>query len=169
MKTIKSILTVLSFFLLYSVTDAQNCQGDKIKVYKGANGCGCHCMKECVTPAELPVYLANGWNTEGCWNCCKFFHGGWVDAGTTKTSLEALIPNAEPGTITVAYTLSKESEVKIHVTDMTGRCVATVSDEYKEDLDNEVIWDQSLLSPGIYYLTLEAGDHRETKMISVPN
>ena len=36
-----------------------------------------------------------------------------------------------------------------------------------EDLDNELIWDQSDINPGIYYLTLEAGDHRETKMISI--
>lgn len=167
MKTIKSILTVLSFFLLHSVTDAQNCQGDNIKVYKGATGCQCHCMKECVTPAELPVYLANGWNTEGCWNCCKFYHGGWVDAETKKTSIINITPNVEPGTVTISYTLAGESDVKIKVTDMAGRCVASVADEHKEDLDNELIWDQSMLSPGIYYLTLEAGDHHETKMISV--
>lgn len=84
MKTIKTILTVLSLCCLYSFVDAQGCQGDNIKVFKGASGCGCHCMKECVTPAELPVYLANGWNTEGCWNCCKFKN--WVDAEIPKTS-----------------------------------------------------------------------------------
>ncbi len=50
---------------------------------------------------------------------------------------------------------------------MTGRYVATVADEYREDLDNELIWDDSELSPGIYFFTLEAGDHRETKMISL--
>ena len=60
-----------------------------------------------------------------------------------------------------------EGDVKIQVTDMAGRCVATVANEYKEDLDNETIWDQSTLSPGIYYLTLEAADHRDTKMISI--
>ena len=169
MKTLKTLLTVLCFFLLYSVTDAQNCQGDNIKVYKGANGCGCKCMKECVTPAELPVYLANGWTTEGCWNCCKFYHGGWVDVIIPKTSLDGITPNVEPGSVTIAYTLATEGDVKIRVTDMAGRCIATVADEYKEDLDNETIWDQSTLSPGIYYLTLETGDQRETKMISITN
>ena len=166
MKTIKITLTLLSFFLLYAFADAQ-CSGDKIRVYKGANGCGCHCMKECVTPAELPVYLANGWNTEGCWNCCAF--KWWVDGGIKKTSIDQITPNVESGTVTISYTLAAESDVKIKVNDMTGRCVATVADEYKEDLDNETIWDQSELSPGIYYLTLEAGDQRETKMISVTN
>jgi len=167
MKTIKSLLTVLAIFVLYSFATAQNCQGDNIKVYKGATGCQCHCMKECITPAELPVYLANGWNTDGCWNCCKFYHGGWVDAEIRKTSLDSIIPNVEPGTITIAYTLAAEGDVKIQVSDMAGRCVATVANEHKEDLQNELIWDQSNVSPGIYYLTLEAGDHRETKMISI--
>jgi len=164
MKTIKSILTLLSIFLLYAFADAQ-CSGDKIRVYKGANGCGCHCMKECVTPAELPTYLANGWNTNGCWNCCPFKN--WVDGKNKKTSLDEITPNVEPGSVTIAYTLAAEGDVKIKVTDMAGRCVATVADEYKEDLDNELIWDQSDINPGIYYLTLETGDHRETKMISI--
>ena len=167
MKTITTILTVISFFLVYSVTDAQNCQGDNIRVYKGATGCQCHCMKECITPAELPVYLANGWNTEGCWNCCKFYHGGWVDAENKKTAIDSIIPNVEPGTVTIAYTLSSQGDVTIKVADMAGRCVATVADDYKEDLDNELIWDQSALKPGVYFLTLEAGDHSETKMISI--
>jgi hypothetical protein len=166
MKTFKIILTILSLFFIYASATAQ-CPGDKIKVYKGANGCGCHCLKECVTPADLPVYLANGWNTEGCWNCCAF--KWWVDGGIKKTSIDEITPNVEAGSVTIAYTLAAEGDVKIQVTDITGRCVATVADEYKADLDNELIWDQSDLSPGIYYLTLEAGDHQETKMISVTN
>ncbi|HJW31664.1 MAG TPA: T9SS type A sorting domain-containing protein [Saprospiraceae bacterium] len=166
MKTIKSFLTVLSLFLVCSFAHAQGgCQGDNIKVYKGASGCGCHCMKECISPSDLPLYLANGWSTEPCWNCCKFKN--WVDAEIRKTSLDAIVPNVEPGSITIAYTLATEGDVKIQVTDMTGRTVATVADEYRQDLDNELIWNNSALSPGLYYLTLETGDHRETKMISV--
>ena len=164
MKTLKIILTALAIFMIYGLAEAQ-CPGNKIKVYKGANGCGCHCMKECVTPAELPVYLANGWSTTPCWNCCAF--KWWVDGGIKKTSIDEITPNVEPGSVTIAYTLAAEGGVKIKVNDVTGRCVATVADEYKEDLDNELIWDQSELSPGIYYLTLEAGDHHETKMVSI--
>lgn len=166
MKNIKTIVAVFSLMLLYSFTDAQgNCPGDKIKVYKGAIGCGCTCMKECVTPAELPVYLANGWYTTGCWNCCKFKN--WVDAGTPKTSIEEVHPNAEPGSLTISFTLASASDVKIQVTDMTGRHVATVADEYREDLDNEFIWDDSDLSPGMYLLTLQTGDSSDTKVFSL--
>lgn len=162
----KTILTVFAFFALFSLTTAQgNCQGDKIKVFKGATGCGCHCLKECVTPAELPVYLANGWNTTGCWNCC--WAKNWVDAGIPKTSIDEVYPNAEPGSLTISFTLASESDVKIQITDMTGRYVATVADEYREDLDNELIWDQGELKPGVYLLQLESAGYRETKKISV--
>ena len=168
MKTIKTLLTLLSLFLLYSFADAQggNCPGQNIKVYKGANGCGCHCMKECVTPADLPTYLANGWNTEGCWNCCKFKN--WVDAGIQKTSLDEVYPNVEPaGSLTVTFTVAEKNNVKIQVMDMTGRCVATVADKYYEDEEHELIWNEGGLSPGVYLLTLESGSYRDSKMISV--
>ena len=166
MKSIITIVTVFCLICVYSFADAQgNCPGGKIKVYKGASGCGCHCMKECVTPAELPVYLANGWNTTGCWNCCWFKN--WVDAEVPKTSLDDVDPNAQPGSLTISFTLATESDVKIQVTDITGRYVATVVDEYREDLVNELIWDESELTPGIYFLTLEAGSTRDTKILSI--
>jgi len=169
MKTFKIILAVLFLFVLCSGLSAQgNCHGDNIKVYKGANGCGCKCMKECVTPAELSVYLANGWNTEGCWNCCKLYNGGWVDA-ILKTSLDEVVPGVEAGVLTISYTLASDSDVKIRVTDMTGRCVATVVDEHKEGLGHEIIWDSSNLNPGVYLLSLSADGVTDTKKISVTN
>src|SRR4030095_5590545 len=149
MKAIKIILTLLPLFFLYSIANAQNCQGDNIRVYKGATGCTCHCLKECVTPDELQVYLDNGWNTVGCWNCCKFFHSNWVDAGIPRTSLDEVAPNAEQSFLTVSFTLASAGDVKIQIMDMTGRKVATVADEYREDLDNELIWDESALNPGV--------------------
>jgi hypothetical protein len=168
MKTIKTILTVLFLFLLYSSTDAQGkCHGDNIQVYKGGKGCGCQCLKECVTPAELPVYLANGWNTDGCWNCCKL--KWWVDAGIPKTSIDEIYPNAEPGSLTVSFTLASASDVKIQVLDLTGRCVATVADEYREDLDNELIWDHSGLNPGMYLLQMQSEGFSETKKVLMMN
>ena len=163
----KTLLTILSLCLLYSFTDAQNCPGSNIKVFKGANGCGCHCQKECVTPAQLPDYLANGWNTVGCWNCCKFRN--YVDAGILKTSLDAIMTYPETGSMTVAFTLAEKSDVLIQVTDMSGRLVATVADEYFENHNNELSWDHKSLSAGIYFLNMTAGCYKETKMVSVVN
>jgi hypothetical protein len=167
MKTIKTLLVLFSFCLLCMVSNAQgNCQGNNIKVFKGATGCGCKCMKECVTPAELPTYLADGWNTEGCWQCCKFYHGGWVDA-SSKTTIDQIVRNPETNTVTITYTLESQGDVKIKVLDMTGRIVATIKDEHREDLENELIWDESKLEPGVYVLTLEADGITDSKKISV--
>ena len=124
-------------------------------------------MKECVTPAELPTYLANGWNTEGCWNCCKFYHGGWVDAGTPGISLETLSPNAEPGLMAVSFTLPSKGNVMIQVKDMAGRYVTTITNGYREDPDNELIWDQRGLEPGMYLLQLQSEGYGQTKKVSV--
>jgi hypothetical protein len=162
MNNIKIIAALFCLMLISSLSIAQ---GNCIKVYKGASGCGCHCMRECVTAAELPTYLADGWNTSGCWNCCKLKN--WVESDKAKTSLDAVHPNNQEGSLTVTFTLASKSDVKIEVADMTGRCVATVVDEYREDVDNELIWDKSELSPGTYFFTLEAGEHRETKMITI--
>ncbi len=168
MKTIQILLAVISFCLLSTVTHAQgcNCKGDLIKVYKGGSGCQCKCLKECVTPAELPAYLADGWNTEGCWNCCKFYHGGWVNT-TSKTSIDQVIPNPDSHKQTITYTLVAQGDVKLQVTDLTGRVVETIKDEYREDLDNELIWDDSKLDPGVHVLTLSSGGFSDSKKISV--
>ena len=168
MKTITTISTLLFFCFLCSFASAQgNCQGDNIKVYKGATGCGCKCMKECVTLAELPTYLANGWNTEGCWNCCKFYHGGWVDGVTPGISMDTLSSNADPGLMAVSFTLPSKGNVKIQVKDMAGRYVSTITNGYREDPDNELIWDQRGLEPGMYLLQLQSEGYGQTKKVSV--
>ena len=167
MKTIQIILVVVPLLLLCAASNAQNCSGDKIRVYKGATGCGCHCQKECVTPAELPTYLENGWNTNGCWNCCKFKN--WVDADTRKTSFDEILPQVEQGLLSISFTLAAGSNVTIEVMDMSGRHIATLVDDYFEDVENELILDNKGLSAGAYLVKLEAGDFSETKQIAVMN
>ena len=166
MKTIQILLTIISVCLLTTVTYAQGgCQGDNIKVFKGASGCGCKCMKECVTPEELPIYLADGWNTQGCWNCCKAKN--WVDATAKKTSLETITPTTESNTLAITYSLASAGDVKLQVLDMTGRVVETIKNEFREDTENELIWDNNNLDPGVYVLTLTADGVTDTKKISV--
>ena len=165
MKKIKIIITVLALSMIYQLTYAQNCSGDKVRVFKGGVGCGCHCKKKCVSPEELPIYLANGWNTWGCFTCC------WVtneeEKSKNETSVTEVYPNQVPGSVTIAFNLPQESEVTIKISDSTGRSVATVANEFFEDGSNELIWDQSGLEPGIYLLHLQSAGYSETKKISV--
>jgi len=169
MKTIQILLIVFSILLVNSTIHAQGgCKGNEIKVYKGGSGCQCKCLKECVTPAELPNYLAEGWNTEGCFNCCKFYHGGWVNT-TSRTTIDQIVPNPDAHTQTITYTLVAQGDVKLQVTDLTGRVIETIKDEFREDLENEFIWSDSGLEPGVYVLTLSAGGFSDSKKISVTN
>ena len=164
MKTI-IIMMVLALGMISQLTYAQNCQGDKIQVFKGGNGCGCHCKKKCVSPEELPLYIANGWNTWSCYPCC------YVDNNEEKIeseiSLTDIYPNVAPGSVTIAFTIPRENEATIKVSDSAGRYVATVASEYFEDESNELIWDQSGLTPGIYLLQLQSGGYNEKKKISI--
>ncbi len=167
MKKIKIIMTVLALSIMCQYTIAQNCQGDKVQVFKGGVGCGCHCKKKCVTPEELAIYLANGWNTGGCFSCC--YVSNEEEKSKNKTSVTEVYPNPVPGSVTIAFNLPQESDVTIKVLDSTGRFIATVANEFFEDGSNELIWDQSGLEPGIYLLQMQSPGFSETKRISVVN
>ena len=166
MKTIKIIVTVFSLMLMYSFIAAQpNCHGDNIMVYKGGLRCGCSCKKKCVSPDELQYYLDNGWNMYGCFTCC------WVNADESNPTPEAALAMETPvpasHALIVSFRPSIETEVTIRVMDMTGRYVETVTSEFLEAGDNALAWDESGLSPGIYFLHINAGADSETKMIPV--
>ena len=155
MKNVKTILIIFSLVMMYSFVSAQGgCQGGNIKVYKGASGCGCSCMKECVTPAELPTYLANGWNTNGCWKCCKFKN--WVEAGNQIDPYEVHF-HSEIASTTASFPQGSENDVQIQVLDMTGRYVDTP--RYLQTEDNEIMWDQSGLNTGMYILNVKSGHY----------
>ena len=146
---------------------SQNCPGNKVQIYKGGVKCGCHCKKKCVSPEDLPLYLNEGWNQWGCFTCCWVSNDEEYDIHVT--ALTAVVPNEKDGSLSVSFTLEKESEVTLQLIDITGRKVATVANAIFSDTDNELIWDENELNPGIYYLTMHAGDYNETKMVSVVN
>ena len=76
-------------------------------------------------------------------------------------------PEPASKVLTVSFHPSIENEVTIQVMDMTGRYIETVTSEFLEDEDSAVAWDDSGLSPGIYFLHISAGDVTETKMLPV--
>jgi len=165
MKTLRIILPMAALFFLYVFADAQNCQGNKIMVYQGGTKCGCHCKKKCITPDQLQGYLDSGWNTAGCFNCC------WVSDDEKSVAPYAELHEdnsySTQGALTVAFTLPEKSDVKIELSDITGRYVATVADEFFEDTENELIWDQDEVTPGLYLLTIQSGANHVTRMVSV--
>lgn len=160
MKNFKTILTILSICSVYSFADAQgNCPGGNVKVYRGASGCQCQCQKECVTPAELPAYLAEGWNTYGCWNCCKAKN--YVDAGAPDNFPDKL------DSLSIFSGLVSTHDVRFKVMDMTGRYLVTAAIGVVEDEHNEITLEQSGLEPGVYLLHLESTGSSEVKKVMV--
>jgi hypothetical protein len=44
---------------------------------------------------------------------------------------------------------------------------ATVADEFFEETENELVWGEDGVPPGLYVLTIRAGSHLETRVVSL--
>jgi hypothetical protein len=78
-------------------------------------------------------------------------------------TLEQNYPNPFNPRTTIAFTLSKESTVRLDVFDATGRLVATLVDESRGVGRHQLDFDASRLSSGVYFYRLRAGDVVEQK------
>jgi hypothetical protein len=171
MKTITTIAMMLSLTMMHQLAFAQNCQGDKVRISKGWKGqCGCHCEKKCVLPGDVQSYLDSGWYLGECGYIGKFccINGLRIEeeGNVSETSLANIYPNPTSGSVTIAFNLAEQANVVIRIFDVTGRTVATLANDLLEE-NNEVTWDASAVSPGIYFVEMKAGDYSETKKLSV--
>lgn len=173
MKTTKMMIMVLFPILIgmmYQFASAQNCPGRKVLMAQGSKGHGCgSCKQQCVLSSEVQTYLTNGWYYGECFRCNNNYVRLGEEEIVTETMLTEIYPNPASGSVAISFNLSQESEVTLQVFDMTGRYVATVVNELFEKESNELTWDASGLSPGIYFLKMKAGSYSETKRISVIN
>jgi hypothetical protein len=82
-----------------------------------------------------------------------------------KFELYQNYPNPfNPKTI-INYDLPKDSYVKIKVTDMLGREVATLVNQPMKAGENKVEFDGSNYPSGVYFYKLQAGDFTQTKKL----
>ena len=165
---------VLSLSVVYQFANAQNCQGDKVLMSKGWKGaCGCNtCQKACVPQSEVQAYIAMGWYLGQCANVGKLCCGiGWFATNSENGKIKTKLIDINSGTrsVSISFSLSKQSEVKLQVFDMTGRCVATVANKIFKENSHEIIWDASRINPGIYFLSMNTDDYNETRKIAVTN
>ena len=174
MKKIKTILMIFSLIVMYQFGNAQNCQGNKVKVSKGfKGGCGCTCQSKCVLQSEVQTYIDNGWYIGDCIVAKKFCCGGWFRnsnaVDNTETMLTDIHPDPFSKAFTISFNLSKQSKVSLQVFDMTGRYIATVANKTFEKNSNEITWNAGKINTGIYFLKMTAGEFNETRKISVIN
>jgi endo-1,4-beta-xylanase len=76
----------------------------------------------------------------------------------TNFSLEQNYPNPFNPTTTIHFSIPKNSNVKIIVTDLIGREVATLVNEWKNAGSYSVQWNGAQYSSGLYFYRLIAGN-----------
>ena len=172
MKKIKTMFMILSLSVIYQFASAQSsCSSGTVRMSKGPKtGCGCHCQKKCVLFSDTLTYKNAGWHYGNCWGSCCWIrtsNGVSNEEAASETTLNEIYPNPVSGSVTISFTLAEQSQVTIQVLDITGRYVATVTNDIFEDESSEVNWDASGLNTGIYFLQLKAGSYSVTKKINV--
>lgn len=166
MKEIKIMVVVLSLSLMYQFAAAQpSCKGNTVLMSKGAQGCGCHCNKKCVSPADVQTYLNNGWHYGECWGSCC-----WVRLNENSSSPEKIVTEINsPGSdsATISFSLSQTRKVSLKVFDMNDRLVSTIADKIFEEGKNELMWSTVNVDKGIYFLQFQSEQGLERVKLSV--
>lgn len=78
-------------------------------------------------------------------------------------ALSRSYPNPFNATTVISYQLALDGHVKLEVYNLLGQKVATLVDEQQQAGYKSVIWQASLLSSGLYFCRLTAGDFDETR------
>ncbi len=74
-----------------------------------------------------------------------------------STALEAVYPNPFNPTTTIRYRLSQAGVVRLGVTDVLGREVAVLVNEFQQPGEHSVSWNAAGNSSGVYFCKLEMG------------
>ena len=160
MKEIKIMVVVLSLGLICQFAAAQSCNGNKVLMSIGSQGCGCHCKKKCVSPADVQSYLNNGWHYGECWgSCCWLRLNG--NSNSHETSPTEIYSNPTSDLTTISFSLSQKLKVSLKIFDLNDRLVSTLTDKIFEEGKNEFIWSTEQVDEGIYFLQFQSAENRE--------
>ncbi len=77
-------------------------------------------------------------------------------------------PNPFNPFTTISYSLDKDSDVSVHIYDISGKLITTLQKEYQIQGTHSIIWNGtddfgSKIGAGIYFYQLKAGDFVQTK------
>jgi len=85
----------------------------------------------------------------------------------TGALLTGIYPNPVADLAEIHYTLKENTNVKIHITDLSGREVAVLTNNYQVAGDHQASLDVTGMSSGIYFCRVEANGKVETRKIVV--
>lgn len=94
---------------------------------------------------------------------------GILEEGSTAKlySLQQNYPNPFNPATTIEYSLPKSEYVTIKIFDELGREAGIIVDEFKRGGNHKVSYDAGRLSSGIYFYSIQAGNYKETKRMTL--
>lgn len=116
-----------------------------------------YASRRCRSDAECGRYRR-------CFNGqCITWGGGWPIAGD-------LANDENTDSASIEYWLPSDGIVSISLYDGTGQLISTLVDEWKPSGDHQLTWNEkddigNTLNPGMYVLTLQTGDMKETTRV----
>ncbi len=81
--------------------------------------------------------------------------------------LEQNYPNPFNPTTTIAYTLPEDCHVRLEVYNLLGQRVATLAEGWETAGQRAVRWDAGGLASGVYVCRLTAGNHAQTRKMTL--
>jgi hypothetical protein len=94
-----------------------------------------------------------------------------LTVGVKELELEngklVVYPNPSSGNLNINFTLRKNTEISIDITDLSGRVIKTILSSVKQDKGEVSVRAQlSDIKPGVYFVSIQVGDEvRVTKLI----
>lgn len=82
---------------------------------------------------------------------------------TAEISVASVYPNPTSGETNIQFNVASTSTVTLHVTDVTGKVVYTTTNNIQTAGTNQLSFDASSYSNGVYYLTLSSDNGTVTK------
>jgi len=159
-----------------SSAPAQQCSNGQVLACRTDQHCDWEC--QCMDTSDVSTWLSHGHtcNTGGGGGNG---HGGWwhhwhghlrLGSGDMEVDVKnsfQIFPNPAYSFTTILISLEQKESVTVKLVDMTGRVIAILADGPFEKGKNEIEWNANEISPGIYFMTLEAGDILQTEKIII--
>jgi hypothetical protein len=90
-----------------------------------------------------------------------------IESANNVASLGQNYPNPFDATTRIDYTLNEATQVSFEVVDITGKVVLTRNEGFKSAGEYSITLDANQFSSGMYFYTLQAGDFKTTKKMTV--
>ncbi len=157
------------FARLYRVIPA-----DTTEIFNDHMFSSAYARTETLDPGDYALRLHSGWGTSISPYTIRVDYTGVPSAvamdGPTAFALNQPYPNPFNPVTTVAFTLPGSGEVDLSVYNIAGQRVRTLAAGVFDAGFHQVVWDGTndngtLLAAGVYFVRIEAGEHRAVRKV----